>query len=51
MELLQSVKKMEKVKEENVVILDFLQNGYPFDERPMYIKTPVAQAIGTEHYV
>ena len=51
MELLQQVNKMESTKEDNVIILDFLPNGYPFDERPMYLKTPVAQAIGTEHFV
>ena len=43
--------KMEKTKEENAVVLDFLPNGYPFDERPMYMKTPIAQAIGKEHFV
>ena len=42
---------MEKTKEENAIILDFLPNGYPLDERPMYMKTPVAQAIGKEHFV
>ena len=43
--------KMEKTKEETTIILDFLPNGYPFDERPMYMKTPIAQAIGKEHFV
>jgi len=43
--------KMERTKEENAIILDFLPNGYPLDERPMYMKTPVAQAIGKEHFV
>jgi putative nucleotide binding protein len=38
-------------KEETVIILDFLQNGYPFDDRPMYMKTPIAQAIGKQHFV
>lgn len=42
--------KMEKSKEENAIVLDFLPNGYPFDERPSYMKTPIAQAIGTEHF-
>ena len=51
MELLQSNAKMEGTKEENTIILDFLPNGYAFDERPMYMKTPVAQAIGKEHFV
>ncbi len=41
----------ERPKEEWVVVLDFLQNGYPFDERPMYMKTPIAQAIGKSKFV
>ncbi len=32
-------------KEEYVVILDFLPNGYPFDSRNSFRKGPVAQAI------
>ena len=43
--------KSEKSKEEAAVVLDFLPNGYPYDERPMYMKTPIAQAIGKEHFV
>jgi len=39
------------VKEEKAIILDFLPNGYPFDTRPMYRKTPIAQAIGKDHFV
>ncbi|MBS3102393.1 DUF655 domain-containing protein [Candidatus Woesearchaeota archaeon] len=42
---------MEKGKEEMAIVLDFLPNGYPFDERPSYMKTPIAQAIGGEHFV
>ncbi|MCH8003604.1 MAG: DUF655 domain-containing protein [Nanoarchaeota archaeon] len=42
---------MERTKEENTIILDFLPNGYALDDRPMYMKTPVAQAIGIEHFV
>ena len=41
----------DRSKEEWVVVLDFLQNGYSFDERPMYMKTPIAQAIGKNHFV
>jgi|TARA_B100001971_G_scaffold214153_1_gene250126 putative nucleotide binding protein len=52
MELLQpNIQKMERTKEENTIILDFLPNGHPFDERPMYMKTPIAQALGKEHFV
>ena len=39
------------VKEEHAIILDFLQYGYPFDTRPMHRKTPIAQAIGKEHFI
>ncbi|MEK6949461.1 MAG: DUF655 domain-containing protein [Nanoarchaeota archaeon] len=42
---------MERAKEEYATILDFLPNGYPFDERPMFMKTPIAQALGKEHFV
>jgi putative nucleotide binding protein len=51
MYLQQTYERMEKTKEEITIILDFLPNGYPFDERPMYMKTPIAQAIGNEHFV
>jgi len=37
-------------REETAIVLDFLPNGYPFDERPMYRKTAIAQAIGKEHF-
>ena len=43
--------KNEKSKEEAAVVLDFLPNGYPYDDRPMYMKTPIAQAVGKEHFV
>lgn len=33
-------------KEENAIVLDYLQHGYPFDKRPSHQKTPIAQAIG-----
>ena len=41
----------ERVKEEVAIVLDFLPNGYPYDERPMYMKTPVAQALGKERFI
>ncbi|MEK6856483.1 MAG: DUF655 domain-containing protein [Nanoarchaeota archaeon] len=37
-------------KEETVIILDFLPHGYPFDSRPLHQKTPIAQAIGKNHF-
>ncbi len=42
---------MENTKEENATILDFLPNGYSRDDRPMYMKTPIAQALGKGHFV
>jgi len=41
---------MERKKEEQAVVLDFLQHGYPFDKRPMHLKTPIVQAIGKENF-
>lgn len=38
-------------KEEMAIVLDFLPNGYHYDERPVYVKTPIAQALGKEHFV
>ncbi|MBI2654947.1 DUF655 domain-containing protein [Candidatus Woesearchaeota archaeon] len=43
--------KQERSKEETAVVLDFLPNGYHYDERPMYMKNPIAQAIGSGHFV
>jgi len=40
-----------RTKEESVIVLDFLPNGYPFDERPMHMKTAIAQAIGKTRFV
>ncbi len=39
------------VREEKALVIDFLPNGYPSDTRPAHMKTPIAQAIGTEHYI
>lgn len=38
-------------REETAIILDFLPNGYPTDERPMFMKTSIAQAIGKGKFV
>lgn len=40
----------ERRKEEEAVVLDFLQNGYPSDRRPMHLKTPIVQALGTSRF-
>lgn len=45
------MERLERQKEEMAIVLDFLPNGYPYDNRPMYMKTPIAQAIGQEHFV
>lgn len=37
-------------KEEYAIVLDFLQYGYAFDERPGHQKTAIVQAIGVSHY-
>jgi|SRR3989344_1249719 len=41
----------KEIKEEKAIVLDFLPNGYPFDPRPMHKKTPIAQALGKEHFI
>jgi len=43
--------RQDKTKEEAAIVLDFLPNGYPYDERPMYMKSAVAQAVGKEHFI
>ena len=39
------------VREETAIVLDFLPNGYPFDDTPSHRKTAIVQAIGKEHFV
>lgn len=41
----------KQAREEKAMVLDFLPNGYPFDTRPAHMKTPIAQAVGKEHFV
>ncbi len=48
---METAEKPERSKEETVIVLDFLPNGYSHDTRPMYMKTPIAQALGKEHFV
>lgn len=40
----------QEEKEEYAIVLDFLPNGYAFDSRPMFRKTPIAQAIGKKFF-
>ena len=42
--------QIRRPREEKAIILDFLPHGYPFDTRPMHQKTPIAQALGQEHF-
>lgn len=37
-------------KEEQAIVLDYLQHGYPFDKRPSHQKTPIAQALGKNFF-
>lgn len=41
---------MERKKEEQAIVLDFLPNGYPFDTKPIHLKTSIAQALGKENF-
>ena len=43
--------ELQLSKEEYCIVLDFLPNGYPMDDRPSYKKTPIAQTIGRDHFV
>jgi putative nucleotide binding protein len=38
-------------KEEYCIVLDYLPNGYPFDQRPSHKKTAIVQALGKTHLV
>ena len=37
-------------REEEAIILDFLQNGYTNDLRPLHLKTPIVQVLGTDRF-
>ena len=37
-------------KEEHCIVLDYLPNGYPMDNKPSYRKTPIAQTLGKNHF-
>src|SRR3989338_326052 len=37
-------------KEEYAIVLDFLQYGYAFDDRPSHQKTAIVQALGISHF-
>ncbi len=40
----------KRTREEQAIVLDFLQHGYPFDRRPSHKKTPIVQVIGCDHF-
>jgi putative nucleotide binding protein len=44
------MERQETPKEEYAVVLDFLPNGYSNDDRPMFKKTPIVQAIGKTNF-
>tara|TARA_Y100000310_G_scaffold251715_1_gene258297 strand:- start:15451 stop:16026 length:576 start_codon:yes stop_codon:yes gene_type:complete len=48
---MERIDKTERKKEETAIVLDFLPNGYHFDDRPMYMKTSIVQALGNERFV
>ena len=37
-------------KEEYAIVVDFLQYGYAFDDRPSHQKTAIVQALGISHF-
>ena len=41
---------MNRLKEEQAIVLDVLPNGYPDDTRPSHMKTPIAQALGNDRF-
>src|SRR3989344_6555806 len=42
--------EFQNEKEEVVIVLDFLPNGYLDDPRPSHKKTPIAQAVGKKYF-
>ncbi len=38
-------------KEETAIVLDFLPNGYPFDNTPSYKKNAIVQGLGKNHLI
>lgn len=45
----QEKQKTNLDREEYAVVLDFLPNGYPFDNTPSYLKKPIVQGIGKKN--
>jgi putative nucleotide binding protein len=40
----------QKSREEYAIVLDFLPNGYSNDDRPMFRKSPIVQAMGKNNF-
>ncbi|MBW3019967.1 DUF655 domain-containing protein [Candidatus Woesearchaeota archaeon] len=45
------LEKKPQIREEEAIVLDFLPNGHASDNRPSHMKTPIAQALGKNHFV
>lgn len=41
---------IRQIREEEAIVLDFLPNGYPDSNVPLFRRTAIAQAIGTSHF-
>ena len=41
------ISEPKAVKEENAIVLDYLEHGYPMEQGSM--QTPIVQALGIEH--
>ncbi|MBI4147073.1 DUF655 domain-containing protein [Candidatus Woesearchaeota archaeon] len=42
-----TITEPKPVREENAIVLDHLENGYPFEQAA--VKTPIVQALGVSH--
>lgn len=45
------LREQKTAREEYVIVLDFLPNGYPFESRQGQVSTPIVQALGKKHMV
>ena len=47
---MEQMQREASIREEKVLVLDFLPNGYPLDPRPTHKKTAIVQAVGKDHF-
>lgn len=47
---MEQMQREANIREEKVLVLDFLPNGYPLDPRPTHKKTAIVQAVGKDHF-